>query len=80
MAGSATEYVRIRAVMLDIWRCAFETDTVDCDSDFFAMGGDSLMALEMCQELEDRLTREVDLENFFLHSSINSLADHLSRS
>ncbi|RZV47470.1 MAG: amino acid adenylation domain-containing protein [Acidimicrobiales bacterium] len=43
------------AAMLNVWTSAFHGLDVSADDDFFALGGDSLRAVELVTEIEDRL-------------------------
>ncbi len=43
------------AVVADVWRSVLRLDAVARDDDFFVLGGDSLLALDMFNRLRDRL-------------------------
>jgi acyl carrier protein len=43
------------APLLELWRRFLKADTVSIDNDFFEMGGDSMLAMDMLAELQ-RLT------------------------
>ncbi len=39
--------------VLDLWRTEFADDSIGPDDDYFALGGDSLLALEILQQMRD---------------------------
>jgi amino acid adenylation domain-containing protein len=54
-------------------------DRVGLDDDFFALGGDSLIAIRVSARLESALGREVPVRYLFDASTVGALADHLDR-
>ncbi|MDH3706906.1 MAG: amino acid adenylation domain-containing protein, partial [Acidimicrobiia bacterium] len=50
-----------RREMLAAWRKVFGDDTIDAHSDFFELGGDSLLAVGLAAELEAQLGRRVPI-------------------
>ncbi|WP_231975935.1 phosphopantetheine-binding protein, partial [Mycobacterium sp. E2462] len=54
-------------------------DAVGLDDDFFALGGDSLIATRVSARLQAALAREVPVRYLFEVSTVRDLADHLNR-
>lgn len=78
-AGEADRRPRSRTATV-IVECFGEVlDRVDVrtDVDFFALGGHSLIALELLARLEERLGQRISLVTFMRHSSIDALERHL---
>jgi amino acid adenylation domain-containing protein len=55
----------VQDVMAELWRSVLQVDTVPPDADFFALGGDSLLAIRLMAEAEARglAVRLADLFN-----------------
>ena len=53
--GSSTEpYCPLMVELLDVWRGLLQRDSIGVDEDFFALGGDSLLAVQMRLAVEKR--------------------------
>jgi len=68
----------LEAEIRDIWQRLFTCDAVDLTADFFQMGGDSLMAVEMAVELDRLLGRRIPIATLFESPTIRSLARTLA--
>ena len=64
-------------MLWDIFRHSFETDAFGITDNFFEMGGDSLMALRIVVEVSSAFHREVPVEAFLRHPTIEQLARYL---
>lgn len=53
---------------------------VGADQNFFEVGGDSLLLLEVHAELESRLGRQIELLDLLQYPTISALASALARS
>lgn len=67
--GKTTEEV-LRA----IWAEAFGVDTIGTDDDFFALGGDSLMAVTICTQIGQAFGYEIPLGTLFQANTVAALA------
>jgi len=65
------------AVLLEIWRSLLGRDDISVHDDFFALGGHSLMAMQMMVRVEQRYGRPVPISALFANATIRSLADYL---
>jgi acyl carrier protein len=63
--------------VLDEPRYAGLATTPDMDVAFDDLGLDSLAAMEICMELEDKAGIEIDLGDLAIHPSVNLLARHV---
>jgi amino acid adenylation domain-containing protein/FkbM family methyltransferase len=63
----------------DIWRKVLRVDKVSRDANFFEIGGHSLLILQVCNQLRNRLEREISVVDLFKFPTVKSLAKHLSQ-
>lgn len=61
----------------EIWQEIFNTSIKDIYSDFFEMGGDSLLATRMVNMINKRFNVEISLQILFKTSALNHLADYI---
>ncbi|MTA15407.1 MAG: amino acid adenylation domain-containing protein, partial [Actinobacteria bacterium] len=64
----------LEAMVVSVWEAVLQVEPVGLDDDFFALGGDSLAALEMIVVLSERLGRTVSEELAFVHTTPRALA------
>lgn len=62
-------------VIHDIWSLILNIERIDCDKNFFDLGGDSLMLIKVHYRLKDRY--DIKLQDLFEYPTIGSLALHL---
>ena len=60
----------------DIWGQVLDVDEVDIHHDFFAAGGHSLLAAELCRRLNDRFGWTLRVIEIFAHPTAARLSDH----
>lgn len=68
----------LEAALTQIWQRLFECDAIDPAADFFQLGGDSLLAVQMATELERLLGRSIPIATLFAAPTIESLARTLA--
>jgi len=62
-------------VLQEIWEELLDVQGISVEDDFFLIGGDSVMALTMFLQMEQRLGRQLPFESLWLHgSTIRALA------
>ncbi|MDP3069822.1 MAG: amino acid adenylation domain-containing protein, partial [Opitutaceae bacterium] len=61
-----------------LWAAVLKTDAVGVDDDFFALGGDSLQAMELAARIAGTLGVELPPEAIFQHATVARLARHLA--
>ncbi|WFU22165.1 AMP-binding protein [Bradyrhizobium sp. CB1717] len=64
----------LEAELLSLWRKLLKADALTIDDDFFASGGDSLLAMEMLLEVERRIGRALPDTILFGAETIRQLA------
>jgi acyl-CoA synthetase (AMP-forming)/AMP-acid ligase II/acyl carrier protein len=60
-----------------IWTSIFQIEEVSIDDDFFALGGDSLLAVHVLSRIRDIMHLEVEVSRFFETPTIAEIARHL---
>lgn len=60
------------------WRMVLGRD-VDAEDDFFAAGGDSLLAIDAADRIRRRLTVPLEYIDLFDHPTPKALAAHVAR-
>ena len=71
---SETERVTARA-----WARVLELERVGVDEDFFALGGDSLMAQRILTEVERELGISIPIRIAFANPTVAQLSEHIDR-
>ena len=57
-----------------VWRSVLEVDAIDCDENFFDLGGSSLLLIEAHARLQKLLARRLPITALFEHPTVRSLA------
>jgi len=65
-------------VVKAIWASAFCVDTISVDDDFFALGGDSLMAVLICLRIEEAVGTRVPIATLFQAPTVSALVERLA--
>lgn len=69
----------VRSVITKIWSSILETNDIKEKDDFFEIGGSSLLALEMIDEIEKNIKGiKIPYENIYTHSTISKLVEMIS--
>lgn len=68
----------IEKVLEEIWCRALGVAVVDGKSNFFDLGGTSLALLDVQEQLQERLGKEVPMATLFQFPTLESLAKHLT--
>lgn len=72
---SAPDPEAITRVVAEEWCRVLETPTVQRADEFFALGGNSLRAVELMTRVEDRLGIAFPMEALFLEGEFGTVAD-----
>jgi thioesterase domain-containing protein len=71
------EWSTSQRLVLDVWQQVLQVPSLTPESDFFASGGHSLLALEVAHRLGRALSREVPLSTLYRCSTAAALAHEL---
>jgi len=78
MAPSEAAYVAPRTpteqIMASLWMELLKLDRVGIHDDFFALGGHSMLAVQMVSQLRKRAAIGIELRNLFSYPSLGALA------
>ena len=67
----------VEQTIATIWQEVFNVERVSIHSNFFDLGGNSLLLAKVHSKLRAALQRDVQIIDLFKHSTIHSLAKHL---
>ena len=80
-AGSAATAAQrpkdVEAAVTEMWQSLFGMDAVKADDDFFALGGTSLVAIQMISQVRDRFGVELSIESLFDDPTVRGLAKQI---
>jgi len=74
----ATPANACEAMIASIWQEILHLDRVGVRDNFFDLGGDSIMIVQIHQRLETELLREIPITTLFEHPTISALAEFLA--
>jgi acyl carrier protein len=72
--GYLAPRTEIEKTIASIWARVLQVDQVGIDSNFFELGGDSLMATRIISQLRDTVDVELDLRIFFDNPTVGGLS------
>ncbi|MBC9795256.1 amino acid adenylation domain-containing protein [Sinomicrobium weinanense] len=65
--------------LLSLWQEILNKQEISITDDFFTIGGHSLKAIQLTTRLYGKLNHKIDLQEIFVHSTIEKLSDYLSQ-
>lgn len=63
----------------NIWKSIFEVEKLSIYSNFFDLGGDSLMMINAIEKIEKSLNIKLSMKEFYSNPSIFKLSEHIAR-
>lgn len=72
-AAAANAPCLVEQVLVDLWRLTLDLETVDLDTSFFSLGGDSLLAMVTIEQIKQRLGWRLNLGELMRVPTIRSL-------
>lgn len=63
--------------LADMWQTLLQTDQVGLESDFFLLGGQSLLMLRMMNKIREQYAVELPLGGFFQQSKLHNLVEQV---
>jgi hypothetical protein len=83
LAESGSAYIApqtpLEHSLTEIWRELLGLERVGVDDNFFDVGGHSLLVVQLCAIVRQRLQRSLPIVDFFTYSTVRSLARHLDQ-
>lgn len=68
-----SESERIAAVVTVAWCDLLATETVSEEDDFFSLGGNSMLALQLAERVESQLDVEFPLDDLFVEGTYGAV-------
>lgn len=68
----------MRQYVADRWKEVLEVDQLSANSDFFGLGGDSILAFQVHRRIERELCVGIELRELILNSRLSDIADLLA--
>jgi len=65
-------------ILLEIWKKNLRMDAIDVNNDFFALGGDSLLAIQVISEIEKELGISLKLQTLYQFPTLAQLTAAIS--
>ncbi len=78
-ASPAAENEQIEEILTNIWRDVLHVDSIRPDDDFFEIGGHSLLAAQLFDEIEKQLGVNLPLATLFTATTIEQLVDLIQK-
>jgi amino acid adenylation domain-containing protein len=69
----------LHVVLMDIWKKVLQIGELGPDDDFFEVGGHSLAAIQLVNEVRQRFQCDYSVSTFFNNSTIAGMAENLSK-
>jgi hypothetical protein len=70
----AEPHGELEAEIAQLWRAAFRLETIGRDDNFFGLGGNSLLGMELSELFATRLALEIPVVLIFQNPTIRELA------
>lgn len=68
----------IQKEIKDIWSKIIGINNIDIDSNFFDIGGNSILLTQAFSEIEEKIGIDLNISDFFSYPSIKLLSEHIS--
>ncbi|NQY05269.1 MAG: methyltransferase [Flavobacteriaceae bacterium] len=67
---------KLRNVVYQIWQQTLELDELGFDSNFYDLGGDSILAINLMEKVNKSLAINFEISDIFSYNNINSQTEH----
>ena len=75
--GSAAPPIDVEGKLIDIWQQRLKISSIGVDDDFFALGGNSLLAIALVTEVNRAFGSKLPVSSLFRDGTIRSMANRL---
>lgn len=76
-AGPTHAETEVQRTLVALWEGALGVEHIGVDDDFFALGGNSLVAVQLASRMRDALATELPIAILLDHPTVRALADYL---
>ncbi|TGV24953.1 hypothetical protein EN829_044065, partial [Mesorhizobium sp. M00.F.Ca.ET.186.01.1.1] len=67
----------IKALIRQLWSTLLESDSIQLDDNFTSLGGNSIFAVYLLQELEKYFPDQLGISDIFTYPTINKMAEYV---
>ncbi|MEM9359488.1 MAG: amino acid adenylation domain-containing protein, partial [Pseudomonadota bacterium] len=75
----AQEWTGLERAIAEVWQETLGIDSVKRDDNFFRIGGDSLSAIRVFNQIQAMTDSELAITDLFKHTTVSSLAEYLHK-
>src|SRR5262249_11920787 len=75
--SSAIQFDHVEGKLIDIWQQRLKISSIGVDDDFFALGGNSLLAIALVAEVNRAFGSKLPVSSLFRDGTIRSMANRL---
>ena len=75
--GSAAPPIDVEGKLIDVWQQRLKISSIGVDDDFFALGGNSLLAIALVAEVNRAFGSKLPVSSLFRDGTIRSMANRL---
>jgi aryl carrier-like protein len=74
-AGGNASHAGLEQALARVWAEVFRVEHIDTEANFFELGGNSLLGMDLTEMLEDRLGIQVSVVTLFRNPTIREMAE-----
>jgi amino acid adenylation domain-containing protein len=78
LSSTKTTLTNEESLLIAIWKDILKIDSINCDSNFFNVGGQSLTAIQMISEIYRKIKVNISLSDIYTYPRVSELAEVLS--
>jgi len=75
---NTNEYTPMEIMVSTVWSKYLGLDEISIFDDFYNIGGDSIQAIKIVNEINDSILHKLDVSDLFENPTISELAEHIS--
>jgi acyl carrier protein len=71
--------VAVLSELKDLWHRILNADAINEEDDFFKIGGNSMLAIQMLVKTTEKFHVDLDLDKFFASPTLRALSDQINK-
>jgi acyl carrier protein len=68
----------LEAAVAEVWKETFKLDRISRNDNFFGLGGNSLLGMQLTEKLADKMNLQIPVVVLFQYPSVRELAEVIS--